>query len=103
MPKRSFAIVPLILLLGCGAHVSAAVRKVFADQLEAIRRKQDPEIEPVKGVTLLPELSSEAARPYLTREIRAALDDLECGKEFHPMSSPKRTSLQARVDAEFGQ
>ncbi|WP_283133605.1 hypothetical protein [Rhizohabitans arisaemae] len=37
----------------------------------------------------------EQARPYLTREIKAALEDLECGKEFRPVFIPKKDQLEA--------
>ncbi|WP_283133606.1 hypothetical protein [Rhizohabitans arisaemae] len=35
----------------------------------------------------------EEARPHLAREIKAALEDLECGKEFYAVYGPKHTRL----------
>ncbi|MFE3448448.1 hypothetical protein ACFXJ8_05885 [Nonomuraea sp. NPDC059194] len=85
-------------------EVATTVRKIFQGQLEAIRKKQDPGAEPApKGIVLRPDLSSDQARPYFTKEIRSALDDLECGKEFYPVFGPKQTALRVRIDAEFGQ
>ncbi|GAA3111704.1 hypothetical protein [Streptosporangium carneum] len=47
-------------------------------------------------------LSPEEARPYLTREIKAALDDLECGKDFYAVFSPMQARLRADAAARFG-
>ncbi|MFI6504108.1 hypothetical protein [Nonomuraea typhae] len=37
------------------------------------------------------------ARPLLQREIKAALDDLECGKDFHPVYRPKANAVYERA------
>ncbi|WP_433219408.1 hypothetical protein [Microtetraspora malaysiensis] len=50
----------------------------------------------------LPELTPAQARPYLDREVKAALEDLECGKEFYTRFAPKYASIDARVWAEYG-
>ncbi|GAA4223196.1 hypothetical protein FHR32_001883 [Streptosporangium album] len=49
-----------------------------------------------------PELTPDQARPYLTREIKGALEDLECGKDFYAVYQPKQWEVAEKVDAEFG-
>ncbi|MEV2267643.1 hypothetical protein [Nonomuraea africana] len=49
-----------------------------------------------------PSLTAEEARPYLTKEIKVALDDLECGKDFYAAYLPKQQEIFKRIDAEFG-
>ncbi|MER5424434.1 hypothetical protein [Streptosporangium roseum] len=51
----------------------------------------------------VPDLTPAQARPYLTREIKAALDDLECGKDFYASYWPKDREIGLRVEREFGQ
>ncbi|MGI5488013.1 hypothetical protein [Microtetraspora malaysiensis] len=48
------------------------------------------------------DLSPEEARRRLNKEIKVALDDLECGKRFHPAFRPKWKELERRVNDEFG-
>lgn len=72
----------------------------FYDELFAIGRKQHPTA--AKSERWWPDLSPAQARPYLDREIRAALADLECGKEFFPVAAPKKSAASARFDAEWG-
>lgn len=47
-------------------------------------------------------LSADQARPYLKREIKAALDDLECGKDVYPAYRPKMTEIERRLAEEYG-
>ncbi|WP_067139613.1 hypothetical protein [Microtetraspora malaysiensis] len=47
-------------------------------------------------------LSPDEARPRLNKEIKLALDDLECGKRFYPAFLPKSRELEQRIDEEFG-
>ncbi len=47
-------------------------------------------------------LSADQARPFLKREIKAALDDLECGKDFYPAYLSKFTEVNRRVAEEYG-
>ncbi|WP_157570454.1 hypothetical protein [Microtetraspora malaysiensis] len=67
----------------------------FWDQMKALGDKES------KGRPL-PDFTPAQARPYLDREIKAALEDLECGKEFYTRFAPKRASIDARVWAEYG-
>ncbi|MER6951337.1 hypothetical protein ABT294_45705 [Nonomuraea sp. NPDC000554] len=41
--------------------------------------------------------TADEARPLLQREIKAALDDLECGKEFYAVYRPKANEVYARA------
>jgi len=57
-----------------------------------------------EGVEILvvPSMTADEARPYLAREIKEALDDLECGKDFYPVYAPRSRDIDHRVYAEFG-
>ncbi|MEV0231638.1 hypothetical protein [Nonomuraea sp. NPDC050786] len=47
-------------------------------------------------------LTAQQARPYLNREIKAALDDLECGKDFYPEFEPRKLKIAQQVAQKFG-
>jgi hypothetical protein len=49
-----------------------------------------------------PTLTPEQARPYLTKEIKASLDDLECGRDFYPAYLPKEAAIRGRVNERYG-
>ncbi|WP_431895687.1 hypothetical protein [Nonomuraea sp. bgisy101] len=49
-----------------------------------------------------PTLTAAQARPYLTKEIKVALDDLECGKDFYAAYLPREQEIDTKVDAEYG-
>ncbi|MFI6325384.1 hypothetical protein ACIBG8_48250 [Nonomuraea sp. NPDC050556] len=68
----------------------------LAQKQQGRKEKMDP------GTFMMPELSQQDARPYLQREIKAALDDLECGKDFYAAFMPRRTTVSKRVSVEFG-
>ncbi|OUC97510.1 hypothetical protein [Streptosporangium minutum] len=53
-------------------------------------------------VRLLPSLSPGEARPYLAREVKIALDDLECGRDFYAAFKPRQRQIYDRVNREFG-
>lgn len=55
-----------------------------------------------EGARWEPNLTADQARPYLARETKDALDDLECGKDFYPVFTPKQIELQQRAYQEFG-
>ncbi|MBF8188652.1 hypothetical protein ITP53_23565 [Nonomuraea sp. K274] len=46
-------------------------------------------------------VSSVQARQHLNKEIKAALDDLECGKSFYPAYEPRQTAIGRRIDDQF--
>ncbi|MFF5213221.1 hypothetical protein [Streptosporangium sp. NPDC000396] len=50
----------------------------------------------------LSHLAPEQLRPYLVKEIKTALDDLECGKDFYAVYLPKKQEIEQRVQREFG-
>ncbi|WP_433225578.1 hypothetical protein [Microtetraspora malaysiensis] len=55
------------------------------------------------GATFRPiTIPPDEARRKLNKEIKLALDDLECGKQFYPAFLPKWTKLERRVYDEFG-
>ncbi|MET9336800.1 hypothetical protein [Nonomuraea sp. NPDC003804] len=54
------------------------------------------------GHSYTPELTAAQARSYLDREVKAAMQDLECGKEFYTRFAPKQSSIDTRVMAEYG-
>ena len=55
-----------------------------------------------EGQFFEPALTAAQARPYLTKEIRIALDDLECGKDFYAAYLPKAQEIEAKVNEEYG-
>ncbi|MCG5220059.1 hypothetical protein [Streptosporangium sp. KLBMP 9127] len=59
-------------------------------------------LEQPEGARYEPDLNADQARPYLAREIKDALDDLECGKEFYLAFLPAELSVQQRAYREFG-
>ncbi|GAA4929734.1 hypothetical protein HD597_004285 [Nonomuraea thailandensis] len=105
-------------LTGKGYEVSATMpselsqrgRIAFLDQEDEIGRRQREDVAdvppPVKkgevertfGATLTPA----EARPHLAREIQAALDDLECGRDFYRVYTPKSEAIAQRIAAEYG-
>lgn len=79
--------------------VGEQAQKPFYDELFALGKKEHPK---TKAENWWPSFTPAQARPYLNREIKAALADLECGKEFFPAIAPKRTAVSATFDAEWG-
>ncbi|MGP3933207.1 hypothetical protein [Nonomuraea sp. KM88] len=71
-------------------------KRTFQEQATALARKQKGD----KG-SPRPDLTPQQAKPYLTKEIKAALDDLECGKDFYPAYVPRQTTLKQQVDDQF--
>ncbi|MEU7989259.1 hypothetical protein AB0B56_30780 [Streptosporangium canum] len=47
-------------------------------------------------------LPPDVARPYLAKEIKAALDDLECGKDFYAEFLPRDKKVQDEIWDQFG-
>ncbi|MEU8140518.1 hypothetical protein [Nonomuraea sp. NPDC048901] len=81
-------------------------RRTYWQQVTEVAKKtwKDPLPKVPKGKTLVlkPKLKPEEAKPYLDKEIKAALKDLECGKEFYPAYSPKAQEINSRITLEFG-
>jgi hypothetical protein len=78
--------------------------KTFRAEMSRIGREQRKLPESVSGdsVIVVPDMPADAARPYLTREIKDALDDLECGKDFYPVYTPKSREIDRRAYVEYG-
>ncbi|WP_214415300.1 hypothetical protein [Sphaerisporangium fuscum] len=81
-------------------------RRTFAQQASKVAEKtwkgELPKAPEGKTLVLKPNLKPEEAKPYLDKEIKAALKDLECGKAFYPAYSPKAQAINSRVNLEFG-
>ncbi|MEV6032569.1 hypothetical protein AB0L65_15530 [Nonomuraea sp. NPDC052116] len=81
----------------------------FYKEQDKVGREQDdtvPDVAPPakKGENQpinVPSLTAEQAKPYLAKEIKAALDDLECGKDFYPVFTPRKSAIDAQVRAQF--
>lgn len=50
----------------------------------------------------MPHLTPAETRAELDKEVKGALDDLECGKDFYAAYYPKLAKVQDRIDAEWG-
>ncbi|MFG6195957.1 hypothetical protein [Nonomuraea sp. JJY05] len=82
---------------------------VFLKEQDKVGREQDdsvPDVAPPakkgQGQEIhMPSLTAEQAKPYLAKEIKAALDDLECGKDFYPVYTPRKSAIDAQVRAQF--
>ncbi|MGW6504780.1 hypothetical protein [Nonomuraea angiospora] len=75
-------------------QASEVARKAWKGEL--------PKAPKGKTVIFRPNLKPAQAKPYLDKEIKAALKDLECGKAFYPAYSPKAVEITSRVYQEFG-
>ncbi|MEV0379294.1 hypothetical protein [Nonomuraea sp. NPDC050643] len=81
----------------------------FMFELDKIGRRQDDKVpdvapprKPGKGMQLhMPDLTPQDARPYLGKEIKAALDDLECGKDFYAIYQPRVSALQQQINDRY--
>ena len=49
-----------------------------------------------------PRIPVDTAKQHLNREIKAALDDLECGKDFYAAYLPRSEEIVRQVEREFG-
>jgi hypothetical protein len=56
---------------------------------------------PDGGTYPIPSLTVEQARPHLAKEVKEALVDLDCGKDFYGAYTPKMTAITAHLEAEF--
>lgn len=76
-------------------------RKEFLEQRSEVARKQGVRA-PVANAILIPAMKPAEAKPYLAKEVAAALADLKCGKDFYAAYQPKAWQLQQKVYAEYG-
>ncbi|MDR8407573.1 hypothetical protein MTP10_02325 [Nonomuraea sp. 3-1Str] len=85
-------------------------QKAFLAQEDRLGREQLDDVPdvapPAKDgelpMTYAPTLTPEQARPYLAKEIKAALDDLECGKDFYRAYMPKQAAIVQRISDQYG-
>ncbi|WP_431933946.1 hypothetical protein [Nonomuraea jabiensis] len=75
-------------------------RAAFTKEATGVARAQSKGSLP-KGAVVMPQLTPEQAKPYLDKEVKAALADLECGKTFYPAYAPKARAIEERVYQEF--
>ncbi|MEU4572498.1 hypothetical protein [Nonomuraea sp. NPDC023979] len=75
----------------------------FQDEMTEIGREQQPGMAGSKNenAIIIPEMTADQARPHLDKEIKAALDDLECGKDFYAAYQPRKTEIDRRMLEEF--
>ncbi|MFC4011947.1 hypothetical protein ACFOY2_32270 [Nonomuraea purpurea] len=103
-------------LKGKGYAISKAVPSAmdnrgqteFLVQEDKLGRQQRnvPDAPPAKedGPPMIytPTLTPAEARPYLDKEIKAALDDIDCGKDFYPAYFPKSSAVSRKISEQFG-
>ncbi|MEV4577986.1 hypothetical protein AB0K16_32545 [Nonomuraea jabiensis] len=85
--------------------LAARGRAAFAKEATEVAKAQGhgklPDALEGKEYTTLPKLTPEEAKPYLDREVEAALTDLECGKAFYQAYAPRARAVQERVYREY--
>ncbi|MER5320833.1 hypothetical protein [Streptosporangium roseum] len=79
--------------------LEARGRDTFGKQrTAAVDKHRESGAEGIDALRLPPD----AARPYLVKEIKAALDDLECGKGFYAEFLPRDKKVQDEIWDRFG-
>ncbi|WP_327587442.1 hypothetical protein OHA25_10885 [Nonomuraea sp. NBC_00507] len=76
--------------------------KEFEEQKKRIALNDDIPDKDSRGGYIDPRLPPATARQHLAKEVRAALDDLECGKDFYAAYMPKQNEISRRVVQLFG-
>lgn len=76
--------------------------KIVRQASDVARKAWKGELPKGKTVIFRPNLKPAQARPYLDKEIKAALKDLQCGEDFYPAYSPKAMEITSKVYQEFG-
>lgn len=78
-------------------------RLAVQQEMTALAQKQSGKKEKLEeGAFLMPQLTPAEAREHFDREVKAALDDVDCGKDFYAAFLPKRVKISERVNDEFG-
>ncbi|MFC5819697.1 ABC transporter ATP-binding protein [Nonomuraea harbinensis] len=79
------------------ADIGRQVPDTFEEQLKRIALNDDiPEEGIGEGRYIVPRLAPATARQWADKEIKAALDDVECGKDFYAAYEP-RTVIELRA------
>ncbi|MET9344318.1 hypothetical protein [Nonomuraea sp. NPDC003804] len=76
-------------------------RRFFLDERTKVARGQGVSA-PAEATSVRPAMTPAQAKPYLDKEIKAALQDLSCGKDFYAAYAPKAWKLQQQVYADYG-
>ncbi|MEU5865478.1 hypothetical protein ABZ815_30210 [Nonomuraea sp. NPDC047529] len=80
-------------------------RSAFVKQATQVARKlykgSLPKAPEGRTLALIPPLKPEQAKPYLEKEIKTALKDLECGKSFYAAYSSKAKTAKEQVYQRF--
>ncbi|MFD9940948.1 hypothetical protein ACFWYW_45290 [Nonomuraea sp. NPDC059023] len=82
--------------------ISMMVHDTINDTMSRIGAKQEGvEWQPGSKSIIQAKLTAAQAKPYFQKEIKAALDDLECGKDFYPVYNPKDLKINNTLLAEY--
>ncbi|MEU4540121.1 hypothetical protein AB0G15_35305 [Streptosporangium sp. NPDC023825] len=79
-------------------EIEMSAQSHFEAGLGAVAQRKDG----VKGGVYTPAFSAQEAAPYLAREVKAAIEDLECGKDFYAAHRPKDNEVSEKVRRELG-
>ncbi|MFI6319849.1 hypothetical protein ACIBG8_20105 [Nonomuraea sp. NPDC050556] len=83
--------------------VAEALRTQFSEEMRRVAKIESKESTSGNAAAVMTlDISPEKARPYLAKEVKAALDDLECGKAFYPVFLPKEGEINRRVYRDYG-
>ncbi|MEW9548372.1 hypothetical protein [Nonomuraea sp. NPDC050783] len=107
--SKSFASCLKIKKAAKPTDVAEAKRKEIIEARTDMAEKQGVTTSDQQRVTAageeelpLPKVSEAQVKPLLKKEIKAALDDLECGKDFYAAYEPAAWKLKQKVYAEYG-
>ncbi|SEM67738.1 hypothetical protein [Nonomuraea pusilla] len=79
----------------------SAFTKQATQVAKKLRKGPLPKVPEGRTLVLMPPLKPEQAKPYLEKEIKAALKDLECGKSFYAAYSPRAKAANEQVYQRF--
>ncbi|NJP97484.1 hypothetical protein HCN51_50065 [Nonomuraea sp. FMUSA5-5] len=99
--SKSFASCLKIKKAAKPTDVAEAKRKEVIEARTEMAEKQGV-AGPDQEELLIPKVSEAQVKPLLKKEIKAALDDLECGEDFYAAYEPKAWKLKQKVYAEYG-
>lgn len=85
------------------SDIGTQVAHQFEEQLKRTALSDDiPEKGMRDGEYFMPHLAPATAMQYATKEVKAALDDLECGRNFYAAYEPRNKEISERVTQLFG-
>lgn len=79
-------------------EIETSAQSHFEAGLGAVAQREDG----VRDGVYTPAFSAEEAAPYLASEVKAAIEDLECGKDFYAAHRPKDNEVSEKVLRELG-